>query len=100
MKDDSPWAMLGLDPGASSEEIRSRYTALVKRHPPDRDPDVFQAIRDAYDRLKDPRTLARERLFGPPPVRNLDELEAALGPFPRRPAGRKAWIEALRELTR
>ena len=100
MSGESPWAVLGLEPGTQADAVRARYAALVKKHPPDRDPDAFQRIRDAFARLGDPRNVARERLFGPPPLHGLEDLEAALAPFPRRPAGADAWIDALRELNR
>jgi DnaJ-class molecular chaperone len=92
--------VLGLEPGSDADQIRARYAALVKKHPPDRDPEAFQRIRDAFARLEDPRIGASERLFGPPPLDGLEDLEAALAPFPRRPAGADAWIDAIRELDR
>jgi hypothetical protein len=100
MNQDSPWTVLGLEPGAGEDVVRVRYTELVKKHPPDKDPDAFQRIRDAFARIRDPRVSVRERLFGPPPLADLNELTEAFVPFPRRPAGLDAWIDALRELSR
>jgi len=45
--------VLGLSQGAGDGEIRERYVALVKEHPPDRDPEGFKEIQNAYERLKD-----------------------------------------------
>ena len=97
----SHWSVLGLQPGASSAEIRARYRALVKKHPPDRDPETFERIRDAYRQLidRDPRMVLAERLFGPPRWTGLAELVDALRPQ-RRPVGANVWYEALKELAR
>jgi curved DNA-binding protein CbpA len=49
-----PYATLGLLPSASLAEIKQAYFALVRAHPPERDPQAFKQIRGAYDRLKTP----------------------------------------------
>jgi DnaJ like chaperone protein len=36
LPEDSPWAILGLTPGASAEAIRAAWLALIKEHHPDR----------------------------------------------------------------
>jgi preprotein translocase subunit Sec63 len=53
-----PFAVLGVDEDASDETIRQHYLALVRRFPPDREPDRFQEIRQAYEAIRG----ARERL--------------------------------------
>ena len=53
-----PFAVLGVDDDAGDETIRQRYLALVRRFPPDREPDRFQEIRQAYEAIRG----ARERL--------------------------------------
>ena len=49
-----PYAVLGLGPEASADEIKKAYFALVRAHPPERDPEGFRRIRAAYDRLNTP----------------------------------------------
>ena len=51
---DDPFAALGLRRGASDAEIRQAYFALVRAHPPERDPETFKRIRAAYERVRDP----------------------------------------------
>jgi DnaJ-domain-containing protein 1 len=46
---------LGVSATASEEEIRAAYLSKVKEFPPDRAPAEFEAIRDAYETLCDPR---------------------------------------------
>ena len=59
------WAVLGISINASEEEIRSAYLAKVKEHPPDRSPEEFERIRDAYETLRDPRREGyREAIYG------------------------------------
>ena len=49
MKND--YAILGLEKGATQEEIKKAYFAKVKECSPEKDPAGFQLIRAAYDRL-------------------------------------------------
>ncbi len=48
---EDPFAELGVDENADDEVIKRRYLMLVRAHPPDRDPDRFQALRSAYDAI-------------------------------------------------
>jgi curved DNA-binding protein CbpA len=41
---------------ASREEIKHAYLRLVRRYPPERAPEEFKRIREAYETLSDPRT--------------------------------------------
>lgn len=53
--DDYPEALkvLGLKRGASEQEIRGAYFHLVRKNPPETDPDGFQKIRQAYILVRD-----------------------------------------------
>jgi curved DNA-binding protein CbpA len=50
-----PFAVLGVDDDAGDETIRQRYLALVRRFPPDREPDRFQEVRQAYEAIRSER---------------------------------------------
>ena len=65
-----PYEVLGLQRGVADGEIKRAYFQLVRQHPPEQDPEKFQAIRAAYDRLKVPKTRALVDLFllQPPPA--------------------------------
>ena len=49
-----PYAVLGVDPAATLDEVKTAYFALVRAHPPERDPEAFKRIRAAYEQLRDP----------------------------------------------
>ena len=53
------YGTLGLNPGASPEEVKKAYFRMVRKYSPEKDPDQFQKIREAYEAIKD----------GPPPER-------------------------------
>jgi DnaJ domain len=61
-----PHAVLGLDPGASPDEVQRAYRALAKRFHPDRagDGELMISINAAYDLLRE--RLEEERAEGPP----------------------------------
>lgn len=96
MKDSDPYLILGLDSSASADEIRTAYLSLIQQHPPERDAEAFERIRDAYTELRDPRERIRRRLFGgnvAGPLPNLLD-----GHKPKRPfTGPKAWLAVLKE---
>ncbi len=62
IKPDDPFEILGVGHTATDVEIRRRYLELIKQHPPERDPERFREIHQAYEFAKDPLRLA-ERLL-------------------------------------
>jgi hypothetical protein len=46
-------AELGLEAPASTEAIRRAYLRSVRKHPPERDPEGFRRVRQAYELLRD-----------------------------------------------
>ena len=90
-----PWRTLGISPEAGEEEVRAAYLRKVKEHPPERSPEEFERIRDAYDALRDPRRRAARVLaadLGLPLASLLDGLP------PRREfVGPAPWLAALKE---
>jgi hypothetical protein len=50
-----PFSVLGVAEDTDGAEIRRRYLALVRDHPPDRAPEQFQEYRAAYEALSDER---------------------------------------------
>ena len=78
---------LGLSPSASPGEIRRRYLALIRRHPPSREPERSQRIVAAYEALKDDRSRVETALFGM--ARYGGDFELALDALVKaRPRGR------------
>ena len=84
---DEPYAILGLEPGATGDQVARAYRKLVRRYPPELNPERFARIRRAYERLssleprmaevRDNPEAALEGLFPPPRV--------TLGPPPSPP---------------
>lgn len=90
--------MLGLEPGATDEEIRARYLELVKAHPPEHAPQRFQDITRAYERIKDRRSRIRQCLFG---ARDFTDVETSLAYLARafEPQRRRAGLRELIKAT-
>jgi len=95
MKED-PKEILGISDHANGEEIRKAYLDKVKQYPPDRMPDEFEKIRDAYEILKHPgtRTIAMLRAIDPA-VSLLTLVDGR--PETRRFVGPQMWLEAMKE---
>jgi DnaJ-class molecular chaperone len=87
--------VLGVSAEATGEEIRLAYVAKVKEHPPDRAPEEFERIREAYETLRDPRRRIRDLLFSDDPQEKfsslLDGVESG-----RYFVGPAAWREVLK----
>ncbi len=88
-----PHEVLGLDRDASEAEIRAAYLRLIRQHPPDSDPEMFERVRDAHDLLRDPtRRVARLLQAGDP----LQPLEELVGERRERlHVGPKPWLAAI-----
>jgi curved DNA-binding protein CbpA len=91
-----PFAVLGLEETADDEAVRTAYVQALRISPPDRDPAGFRRIRAAYEALRDAESRLALRLFGPPPLANLEELLDAF-PEERRYVGPGPWLNVLRE---
>ena len=50
MADD--YDILGLKRGASPQEIKRAYFTMVRKYSPEKDPEKFREIRDAYEHLQ------------------------------------------------
>ena len=95
----NPFTVLGLEETADDEAVRAAYLAGVRKSPPDRDPEGFRRIREAYEVLQDHERRLALRLFGPPPLANLAELLDAF-PTERHYVGPGPWLNILREARR
>lgn len=92
--DESPHGILGVSKDAGKEAIRLAYLEKIKAFPPDREPEAFERIRDAYELLNDPRRLAAARFLSvdpQTPLRALLENEEAERAF----TGPAPWLAAL-----
>lgn len=61
---DNPYAVLGLSPNATDEEVKQAYRQLAKKYHPDRNPGdqeaarKMQEVNEAYDQIKNPEKYA------------------------------------------
>jgi curved DNA-binding protein CbpA len=90
-----PGAVLGVSLTATEEDIRAAYLLKVKEYPPDRSPEQFERIRDAYETLRDARRRAHHLLFSVDPGAPLSSLLAD-HPASRQFVGPQAWLEVLK----
>jgi len=89
-----PYAVLGVAAGASDAEIRTAYLTKLRAFPPDRAPEAFERVRDAYARLREPEQRARWVLEADP-FAPLPDLLRRSAPA-RRFVGLEPWLDALR----
>ncbi|MBK1722195.1 J domain-containing protein [Thiocystis violacea] len=89
-----PYLILGIAEDADDAMVEKAYLEGIKRCPPERDAERFQALRAAYERLRTQRDRIGYRLFDVTPPEPADLLDriAPVGPT-RRPE--PALFEAL-----
>ena len=71
-----PFDVLGVDRQSDDAAIRRRYLELVRQYPPDREPERFAAIRQAYEQLRDPVVRLESMLFSMATDDSLDAIVA------------------------
>jgi curved DNA-binding protein CbpA len=59
----NPYLVLGLTVEADDQAIRQAYLRAIKEAPPDSDPKRFQAVSQAYEKIKDQASRHRHILF-------------------------------------
>lgn len=87
--------VLAIEAESGDAEIRAAYLRKVKEHPPDRDPQEFERVRDAYEMLRDRRRRMRSLLLEDP-GQPLASLLVGLT-SERRFTGPAPWLAVLRE---
>ena len=60
---ENPYTVLGVPRNASPEAVKKAYFGLIRKHPPEKDPQGFKRIRLAYDSLRDADKRAQTDLF-------------------------------------
>lgn len=58
-----PYAVLELPADSDDETIRRRYLELVRQFPPEKHPEKFAAVRQAYETMRDLEARLNYRLF-------------------------------------
>ena len=91
-----PYEILGLSPDSDDEAIRRRYLELVRQYTPERHPERFAAVRQAYESLRDLNTRLRYRLFEA--GRN-DSVDAIIEELSCRTTRRRLSLESLLSTT-
>jgi curved DNA-binding protein CbpA len=71
-----PYKVLGIGPDADEATLRRRYLELVRQYPPEKCPQQFAEIREAYDDARDPETRLQKLLFGANAEESLDDIVA------------------------
>jgi curved DNA-binding protein CbpA len=73
-----PYEVMGISPDADEAAMRRRYLELVRQYPPEKCPEQFAEIRQAYDELRDPVARLRQQLFGVRSKDTVDDIIAEL----------------------
>ena len=60
---ENPYIVLGIPRNASPEEVKKAYFGLIRKHPPEKDPQGFKRVRLAYDSLRDADKRSQTDLF-------------------------------------
>jgi curved DNA-binding protein CbpA len=89
-----PYLILGIDADADDAAVERAYVEAIKRCPPERDAERFNAVRQAHEQLRSRRDRLAHALFDRTPPGPEDILaKAGQGVAPGRPD--RALIERL-----
>lgn len=73
-----PYILLNLTEEADDAAVKAAYLAAARAYPPERDPDMFEAIRTAYETIATERQRLKYHLFQLTPVDPLTLLYSCL----------------------
>ncbi|QTA86016.1 DnaJ domain-containing protein [Desulfonema magnum] len=88
---------LGLSLDASDEDIRNSYLQLVKKYTPEKEPERFRQVTEAYEAIKDERNRIMGKIFGGLAARDYADALVSLGKakeIRRRRVGLKELFQA------
>lgn len=91
-----PWEVLDVTADASEETLRQAYLKKLRQYPPDRAPEEFERIRDAYDMARKPGMRMQAMLTGENPEASLVSLLDSVE-WERAFVGPKPWLALLKE---
>jgi DnaJ-class molecular chaperone len=94
-----PFSVLEIEPCDDDEAIRAAYFGQVRRFPPDREPEQFRRVREAWEMIRDRDQRFALRVFGPKPYEDPVALIDLLPPV-RRFAGPARWLAVIKETRR
>ena len=57
--------VLGIQEGATPEEVRKAYTRSIRVHTPEQDPEGFRLIREAYEAIRDGKLFIEDGMSAP-----------------------------------
>lgn len=84
---DDPYKVLGLERGASDDEVKQAYRRLAQKYHPDLNPGdqeaakKMQEINEAYDQIKNPEKYAHQQSAGNPGSQGGYDPFGGYGPF-------------------
>ncbi|MCD6224550.1 MAG: DnaJ domain-containing protein [Deltaproteobacteria bacterium] len=64
---------LGLSPDVSDDDIRKSYLNLVKKNTPEKNPDRFRQITEAYEKISTRRRRIEAKIFNGLAISNYEE---------------------------
>lgn len=59
----NPYKVLGISAAAGDADIKAAYIQMVKEFPPERFPEKFKEIREAYEAISTTRKRVAQKLF-------------------------------------
>ncbi|NLS92691.1 MAG: J domain-containing protein [Planctomycetaceae bacterium] len=73
-----PYQVLDVSADVDDAALRRRYLELVRRYPPERCPQQFAEVREAYEQLRDPARRLERELFKAGGCEILDDVIAGM----------------------
>jgi curved DNA-binding protein CbpA len=70
----NPFYVLKVFHTSTDEEVRNAYISLIREYPPDRSPEKFQEVREAFEEIKHERDRIKRYLAFPRTIDNLSDI--------------------------
>jgi len=63
MQTKDPYLLLGIEEDVTDRQVTEAYHAALRQHPPEREPERFTLISEAYESIRTEEDRIRRRLF-------------------------------------
>ncbi len=99
MQTQDPYLLLGLKENVTDSDVTAAFHAALRKYPPEREPERFAQISEAYESIRTEEQRVRRRLFPPclSPAEMAGYFDVPVDQHAPVGIGREVWLREARK---